>query len=822
MKKLRIFLIVAAFVVAFASVAQTRSVALTIKVTAAGDEKLTGQPISLVQTDYSANYPGLKLDGEGKCKVNVYPGNHQFTIDRDGYEHFESTFNVAEQPAEQQVNAALVEKTRKPFALTATHLHDAMTGADAISLGWNVEPPAFFDDFDSYEPFAISFGSWSGIDADGLASAALSGSYPNRGTMQYAQIMNPLTVTPPWWYEYPVLRPYSGQQYAGFIRTNSGQANDDWLISPVITPGAENVLEFMAKAADRYDERFMVYVTTATENPKQSDFVRLDKGNYEKVDYKQWQKMSYDLSRYEGIPVKIAIRYIGDASRYGAFMLMIDDVYVGVGRKSEPNSAARRVAKSPANVNEKFEVYYDGKLLATTEDYSFRIDNVAPGSHTIGIKAKYLATESEMTTTTIDIPRDAYTRLTINVTADSKLSPDGQTIDILDSSTATILPVKVESGKAIVPSLPHGSYEASLASGAFEAWRAKIEAKGESTTVDVTLKDNVIDPWNITVTPTAEGIRINWNRNLGFTDSFEDYPDFSTGTFGEWISIDGDKMPVYPIGLGGTTNIVSFPGSGTSSSPKPIAPIVFNPWNTQPAMLPADPAIAAPDGDKTIVFFSPQAATADKWLISPQIEIRSGYEFSFLGKAYSPTYKETMEICISEDSADPAAFTAIASIDKLESSAWQLFSVPLEAYVGKKVRVAIHYTSRDAFFAQVDKVAIGPREGEADVVEYGNVEHYEVWLDDALHGRAATPEYLMKDVAPGKHRIGIRSVYKNASSNLVYYDFDLSGIENIVLGDCEGKPQYYDLKGVETEINDAAPGIYIRRQGGKTGKIIKR
>ena len=76
-------------------------------------------------------------------------------------------------------------------------------------------------------------------------TAPLVGEYMNRGVMQYAQIMNPMVVVPAWWYDYPVLRPYNGMQYVGFTRTYSGAANNDWLISPVVTPGNKNVLAFM-------------------------------------------------------------------------------------------------------------------------------------------------------------------------------------------------------------------------------------------------------------------------------------------------------------------------------------------------------------------------------------------------------------------------------------------------------------------------------------------------------------------------------------------------------------------------------------------------
>lgn len=163
-----------------------------------------------------------------------------------------------------------------------------------------------FDDFESYTPFATQFGDWSGIDGDELAAAPLTGDYANRGVKQYAQIINPLEVTPTWWYDYPVLRPYSGKQYVGFTRTSNGEANNDWLISPAITVGTDNVLTFMAKAADVYKEKFMVYVTTVTGNPTEADFVRIDKGNYESADdYSTWKQYCYDLSAYAGKQIKL-------------------------------------------------------------------------------------------------------------------------------------------------------------------------------------------------------------------------------------------------------------------------------------------------------------------------------------------------------------------------------------------------------------------------------------------------------------------------------------------------------------------------------------
>ena len=89
--------------------------------------------------------------------------------------------------------------------------------------------------------------------------------------------------------------------------------------------------------------------------------------------------------------------------------------------------------------------------------------------------------------------------------------------------------------------------------------------------------------------------------------------DFEDGLPVGWTTIDKDQMPVYPIALGSQTNIVSFPGSGTANNPTAIAPMVFNPFATTPAMMPADPAIAAPTGKKTVIprvsNFKPQITT---------------------------------------------------------------------------------------------------------------------------------------------------------------------------------------------------------------------
>lgn len=799
-----------------AALAQTANTRLTIHVNTVAGDNPAGQPVDVTQTDWNVSYGNITLDADGNCSLKVYPGNHRLTIDRVGFNQIVEEFTISDTDETFAVEVSLEEKTRTPFALTASHYHDAYSGRDDVSLGWNVEEPAFFDDFESYEPFSITFGDWTGIDGDLEAAAPLVGSYPNRGVMQYAQIINPLTVVPTWWYDYAVLRPYSGQQYVGFTRTGSGMANDDWLISPTVTVGVDNILSFMAKAADVYNERFMVYVTDRIDNPQKEDFTRLDEGNFETVDYRGWRKFSYDLSEFAGKKIRFAIRYISDTNRYGAFMLMVDDVYVGQKTEEAAVKARRAAMKSPANPYEKFNIYLDGVLSGTTDGYSWLAENVAPGKHTFGIEAVYRAGKSEIKTLDVEIPAGPYAKVDFELTANSALTPDRIDFSLLNSETAETYALHTESGAASIASLPHGRYTIHSEEGIYEAHTSEFEVTGDRK-VEVTLEDNVIEPYNITATSDEGKTTFRWNQILGFSDSFEEYEDFATGEFGEWKTIDGDGLPVYPIGLGSQQNIVSFPGSGNATNPTPLAPMVFNPWKTIPAMLPTDMAIAAPTGDKSIIFFSPQRAGADKWLISPLVDIRDAYEVAFSAKAYT-IYPESLEICISEGSDNPADFEVLAAVPELPSSQWTRYSVDLSAYAGRKVRIAIHYTSFDAFLAQVDDFTVGPADGEGETEAYGNIVKFEVSLDGKVIGETEEPVLVIDTPEPGEHKVGICAVYRDRRSAVAEYIFGVSSAADIMAEGAE-PAAIYDMLGRKSGAS--ANGVKIILKGNKAIKTVK-
>lgn len=825
--------------------AQTRDNRMTINVKTVTGESVDGLVVDLEIPDWGFTYNATEttLSADGQCSLNVYSATHRIVVEKEGYAVYDKTVEVN---GDIQVDIELQEAVRQPFSLTGSIEHDVFTGKNDVTLTWNKEKPAFFDDFEGHPDWSISFGDWTGIDNDKQAAAILAGSYNNRGALQYATIVNPLTVVSTWWYEYPVLRPYSGNQYVGFVRTNSGEANDDWLISPTITVGNDNILRFMAKAADVYAERFQVGITTV-ENPTADDFTIISAGNYETVEYEEWVAKEYDLSAYAGQAVKIAIHYIANANRYGAFMLMVDDFYVGQPSYYDETSKLRRVQKSPANPNEKFEIYQDGTKVGETESYSYTLENVEEGNHTFGVKAVYRLTETEISTVELAISNENCHRVTLNVTTNNEVSADGFDVDILNMNNGDLISAKVQDGKIVLESLPAGKYTLSIENPVYDTYREEIVVS-DDVDKNIELKEHLFLPYNITVDLTEEGAvydaLVKWNQDLGFSDSFEDYGDFVTGEFGEWLTVDNDKLPVYPIALGSASNIVSFPGSGDAYNPTAIAPMVFNPYMTVPAMAPTDPAIMAPTGDKTVIFFSPQMAQADKWLISPAQTIRDGYVWQLTAKAYAQ-YPETVRFCISA-SQDLDSFTVLDEVE-LPYEEWTVYTLDLSAYAGQTVYLAVNYISTDAFLAQVDDFYVGPSDDSDSKVDVGNVLHYEVYLDGELKGEPQETQFAFTGLTAGEHTVGIKAVYKSGVSEMAEYTFNAqSGVGEVeadaftavgvsgavqVTASVPAELTIVDMAGrtlLATEMQEgvktfAVPaGVYIVRMNEKVMKVMVR
>ena len=743
------------------------SYTLSLKVSAVTGENLTGTPVSLEHVDYGLQYPEGYLSSTGEVRFDqVFEGANLLKIEKDGLAIYEKVLDITK---DTQLEVILQEDVRNPYALKSSVLHNPKTGDTQILLNWNEETDYFFDDFESYEPFAIEFSPWTGIDVDQFPAANLTGNYPNRGLNQYATIFNPLEIDPPVWYEYPVLRPYSGKQYAGFIRTANEAANNDWLISPKIKVGVNNVVRFLAKAGDAMDERFKVYIST--KGTEINDFVQLTTGNYESVNYKAWKKIEYNLSAYEGKDIYIAIQYISRA----CFMLMVDDFYVGPS-SINPSKARRRA--SFANVYpEKFALYVDGDSIGTTLNTSHSFKGLAPGEHTLGVKAIYRVSSSDVSTLGVNMPGpSSFAEVTFNF-ASNGVSPDGCFVNFIGrGDNKEMFTDTIKDGKTYLKAMMKGEYLVSMDSEDFEPF-SELVTISENRVVNVALKEKIVKPYNITVDMTVNASTqktdalVRWNQYLGWSDNFESYDNF-VQSFGDWTTVDADGMTTYAVSFAGAE--VSFPGVKGK-----MPCLIFNAKATKPSMY-EDGAARAPEGDKCVAFFSAEAGQSNDWLISPKQRIREGYVVRFLAKSYTSMYTEKIRIMISE-SKDIESFTELDMVTLSDS--WYEYQVDLSAYAGKDVYLAVNYVSYDAFFSLLDSFYVGPAEDSG--TENTGSATYDIYLNGTKLGNTKDCSYTISSLDDGSYTVGVVAVYKSGESEMSEYSFtvDKSAVSGVAKPD---------------------------------------
>ncbi|MGM9846089.1 MAG: choice-of-anchor J domain-containing protein [Muribaculaceae bacterium] len=752
----------------------TRDYCISISAVTNDGGSVAGKSFSLSSDRFELQYPTEEtvFDENGKCVIFVYGGRHTLSINIDGYKPLTAKFSVN---TEYHGVFSLEEDIVTPYGLTADINHNIYTGSNDVTITWNREQAVFADDFESYEPFALEFQPWSGIDADNSPAVALTGQYPNAALNNYGQIINPFAVSPMWDIKYNyTLAPHSGSQYVGFVQRANNSTGNDWIITPDIEVGDNNVLRFFARSADAGKSHIAVGISTA-EEPTAADFTTISDGNYLSIGYEEWTPVTIDLSDYAGQTVKVGIH---DVSPTGNIMAMIDDIFVGRINDAAQAIARRVAARSPQYPNETFIISLNGKDVATTDGYSFTIGNMQPGTHTIGVRAKFTTGESPEVTTSVTISKADYAAVNFGVTTNNNVTPDDIKVELMGEGNVYTL--SVADGVAAAKSLPKGKYTASIEVPYFQPFVEEFDLADDYSTA-IVLQETIVKPFNITADSEETELGIfdvtfNWNKDLGFTDSFEEYDDFATGSFGDWTTIDNNVEVSYPISLGG--QIVNFPGASTLQAPASVPPMVFNPEATEPSMG-EDPGVAAPTGKKTVIFMGPQYAKADKWLISPAINVREDYVWSVTAKSYD-YYLETLELCISTTDTDPASFTVLDAVQPTHEM-WTKYSLDLSEYAGQDVYLAVHCTSNDGFIVQIDDFTVS-REDSSDTAA-GYVIDYSVALDDAEAATTTETTFVANGVAEGEHTFRVTANYYSGSSDEATYVFGLtSGVADALSG----------------------------------------
>ncbi|HIZ26359.1 MAG TPA: T9SS type A sorting domain-containing protein [Candidatus Barnesiella merdipullorum] len=786
------FLALVALLVAWGgAVMAQQTVSLSLQVTAVTGEDMGGTPFYLERTESGLVYERVLSANGTYTERNIYPGIHRLVIEKDGLKTYDNA--ALDIQSDTVLKIVMEEPVRTPYNLQASLAHDPKTGTNDASLVWNEETDYFFDNFEDYTSFTLDLSPWTGIDKDQESAAVLmQGGYPNSGLKQYATIVSPdeayVNVSDggdpyplSWWFYAPQLRAYSGKKYMGFIRTASGTTNNDWAITPQIHVGVNNVVRFKAKAADAPTERFKVWISTT--GTDESNFMPLTQGNYESVEWSTWSTIEYDLSKYEGQDVYIAIQYITQAG----WMLMVDDFFVGPSKlnpslvKARLPRAIRHRSVSANDDPQSYTVYLDDREVGSVQTNSFFFENLAAGTHTLGVKAIYKVSESSLATTQIEVPEaSAYADVKVQVSVNGG-SSEGIAVSYLSGSyqvTDTLV-----SGLSHFASLPKGEYVIGINDDRYQPLDTLINIDRDMT-VDLALVERITNPYNLSVdftyhddTETTDAT-FRWNQDLGWSDSFEEYDDFATH-FGDWVTYDLDRLQHYMLSVNGQN--VTFPGFDDGESPV----FIFNPEATTPPCN-VDGYLNTLWGKKYVMFFGVQRATSNDWLIAPKQKINEGYVVRFYVHVYgnpgeTTGIPETIRVLASETSTDDSSFTELYKCT-FEEGGWYEVTVDLPDYVNREIYLAINYVSNDGWMLKVDNFYVGPAD-DAPAPEVGNAT-YNVYLNGETKATAITDNfYTFESLPDGTYTAGVKAVYESGESDLVEYLFttQYSALESVAV-----------------------------------------
>lgn len=200
------------------------------------------------------------------------------------------------------------------------------------------------DSFDTYPSFGITgFGNWQVIDVDLLTTYGVGTgiTWPNNGAAQAFMVFEPSATTPPVTNatngvggetESRNFTPRTGLKYAACwasspSTTGGATANNDWLVSPVMTLGAtNNELTFWVKSmSDTYGlEKYKVGIYTGSGTPTANDFTIITGIPPLTAPYGVWELKTFSLDAYSNQTIRVGIK----CQTADAYMFMVDDFKV--------------------------------------------------------------------------------------------------------------------------------------------------------------------------------------------------------------------------------------------------------------------------------------------------------------------------------------------------------------------------------------------------------------------------------------------------------------------------------------------------------------
>ncbi len=273
----------------------------------------------------------------------------------------------------------------------------ATINSNNVDLDWGGDVMFTDDNFDSYSPFVLSFGSWKQVDADMSQTYGINNyTWPNSGYTGSFITFDGTKTTPAisgW------VTPSGTQALACFDAATP--PNDDWLISAKVKVNAGDVLSFYGcSLTDAYGlERMQVGISTT--GNETSNFSMITDNPYVEVPA-TWTAYQYDLSSYVGQEIYFCVHVVSN----DAWALFFDDFHVGApnsggrlnGSITFPADAQRQIKEwvnssrsDRAMTLTGSKLFRDGTVIANLDATKTTYEDVNPGNgyHTYFVQKVY-------------------------------------------------------------------------------------------------------------------------------------------------------------------------------------------------------------------------------------------------------------------------------------------------------------------------------------------------------------------------------------------------------------------------------------------------
>lgn len=225
----------------------------------------------------------------------------------------------------------------------------------------------------------------------------------------------------------------------------------------------------------------------------------------------------------------------------------------------------------------------------------------------------------------------------------------------------------------------------------YDSWK-RIKPDSEQIVEFVLLPVETINITGLRHKHNNRTVDLTWNPVI--EEHFDNYKAFSLALPG-WTMIDGDQATTYGIKEG------NFPNQGYTGSFIVIDPVYEG-------LHKIDYDLLAVTGRQVLAAFSAFGKVNDDWLISPSIFVEPGFNFNFLARSLTDKYGlERIRVLVSDLDSRNQEFLPLSDGDYVEVPVdWTSFSFSLDKYVGRNIRLAIHYVSDDALTLLIDNIRI--------------------------------------------------------------------------------------------------------------------